>query len=328
MTPLLFLAALLSVAISQPLSRSYEHGPIPFDDNAELYFTVDRSNSTAFLAVRVFNEPLITSDDNWIGIGVSEPTSGSMLGADIVTGRFKPGKFNECILEDRHVPFVGYPLSASNGTGSVWPQLDDCQKGWTLVNCFRDPDALELILEVKRPLIATDTQDRDIPPGVNNIIYAFGQAFRHHLSGRASTRVVLYSQDGDATTVGSGIQPLPDDVDGSFEIAATNYEISTEKVTTYACTSKIFQLDPGAKKMIVAAEPVLNATNTNHVHHLIVYLCSGLQYAEKIKNTIECTSGPDISGPTGDPATGCATFLFVCMYFACFLYTNHSSFSS
>lgn len=298
------------------LSRSYEHGPIAFDSNAALYFTVDPQTSTAYLAVTLNDSDVVSSSLNWIGVGVSEPTAGSMLGADVVTAEFSSGQTDSCTFVDRYVPFYAFPLRESVGNASsAFPIPDDCQDdaSWTLISCLRSDQDGQMVLEVSRPLQAHDTQDREIPPGLNHIIYAYGTNFGYHGSRRRSIPVTLYTERGTGTTGLNEDPPLPDDVDGSIDVTATSFKVPSGQVTTYACTSSVVSLQPGEQRMIVAAEPILNTTNVNMVHHFTFWLCEGREYAELIKNTVECSTGDsEIPGPLGNPKALCTTFVFGC----------------
>eukprot|EP00737_Agarophyton_chilense_P000431 gb/GEZJ01000482.1/.p1 GENE.gb/GEZJ01000482.1/~~gb/GEZJ01000482.1/.p1 ORF type:complete len:829 (-),score=96.89 gb/GEZJ01000482.1/:2346-4832(-) len=295
------------------LSRKYDFGPIPLSDEANLFYNIETESSTAAFAL-VVNDSLIgTNSSNWIGIGISEPTSGSMLGADIVTAEFSPGQTTECEMTDRYVPFYAFPLIDSiSDAPSAFPLPDDCQNdgSWTLVSCQRIAGKGQMIFEVERSLDAHDDQDRHIPPGPNSVIYAYGSAFAYHGSRRSSTRIILYEEDG-TLDAGMDEKPLPDDVDGSIDVIATGYMVPNDKATTYACTSNVIRMEPGEKRMIVAAEPILNATVSAMVHHLTFWLCRGEEYARLTRNTVECTTGDsEIPGPQGSNLAQCATFIY------------------
>lgn len=315
--PVLLSCLVLSTACALQLSTSYEEGPLQFDDNADLYYTIDKESQTASLAVVVNDSDIIASSFNWVGIGLSEPTAGSMLGADVVTAEFSADETDSCTLRDRYVPFYAYPLRDTVGDAdSAFPLPDDCQDdgSWTLVSCMRSEEDGQMILEVKRSLAAHDSQDREIPPGANSVIYAYGASFAYHGSRRSSLRLILYEED-DNEPVGVAEKPLPDDTDGSILVAATGYEVPSDKATTYACTSKVLSLNPGEKRMIVAAEPVLNATVSAMVHHLTFWLCRGEEYAKMTSSTVECsTGGSQVPSPQGSSVAQCATFVYACKY--------------
>ncbi|KAI0561462.1 Copper type 2 ascorbate-dependent monooxygenase [Gracilaria domingensis] len=295
------------------LSQDYEFGPISLSEDAELFYTVDLESSTASFAVVVNDTEIVSNSSNWIGFGISEPTSGSMLGADVVTAEFSSGQTIECELTDRYVPFYAFPLIKSIADApSAFPLPDDCQNddSWTLISCMRSTEDGQLILEVSRSLDAHDAQDREIPPGPNSVIYAYGSAFAYHGSRRSSTRVILYEEDG-TPDAGMDEKPLPEDVDGSIDVTATGWTVPSDKVTTYACTSKVIRLSPGEQRMIVAAEPILNATDDAMVHHLTFWLCRSEEYAELTRSTVECsTGGSEIPGPQGSNFAQCATFIY------------------
>lgn len=298
----IFFALLLTGAASQFVTE-YKNGPITLDSIATFSFTVDEDARTASFGLIVTTE---VTEETWVGIGISEPTSGSMLGADIATVQFENDSDDECELTDRHVPFAAFPLlQSAGGAPPVFPDRDECQGGWDLVSCTRDAENGIITLEVTRSLDAEDPQDREIVPGVNNVIYAFGSSFMYHSGNRASVRVSLFGSD----QAGTIDPPLPSDVTSNMTFTATNYSVSEQKATVYACTSTKIPLEEGETKMIVAIDPLINATKEEHVHHLTLFLCRSAEYAKLIEETIECTTGDEIPGPIGSNA-GCATFIY------------------
>lgn len=314
-------ATLLVHAYALDVTATYDNGPVKMTDNVNFWYRIDLDTHTAGLAIHVKDPATINSESSaaWIGLGISEPSSGSMLGADIVTAQFSPSQVDECTIVDRHVPFFAYPLIESTAESqSAFPEPDDCQDdaSWVLVRCERDPESAEIVLEVTRSLDAHDTQDRNITEGLNSIIYAYGQNFQYHGARRGSQKVQLYTVESGET---SGDKPvtdtpeLPDDVEDSFDVLATNYTIPATSDTIYSCTSRVIDLGANGKRMIVAAEPVLNAT-IDMVHHFTLYLCSGEEYAAKVKNTTECTTDFDneINGPAGNSEAKCHTLVYAC----------------
>lgn len=294
-------------------SRPYAHGPVPFDSTASLFYTLNLSNASISFALVVTDPAVISSDSgpfsrNWLGLGVSEPISGSMLGADIATVDFLPD--GSCKLTDRHVPFFAFPLNEPGGsTGSIFPLEDDCQNdgSWTLISCEKAGGSI--LIELQRGLAAHDTQDRAIvkAEGRNAMIYAYGSFFGYHGSRRGAMDVDLFKTKGSVTK-----DELPSDVDGSVEILATNYTVPATKETIYACQSLRVDLTGVEKRMIVAAEPILHST-VIMVHHITLYLCSSEDYARKTRETIECTtSNNGIDGTVASPQSRCSTFVFGC----------------
>lgn len=307
---LLFTPLLFSLLHALSPTRSYSHGPVPFDKIASLYYTLSPSGSTISFAL-VVKDPKIVSntsrfEPNWLGLGVSEPTSGSMLGGDIVTAVFRSD--GSCVFTDRYVPFFAFPLGEPGPGGSAFPLEDDCQDdgSWRYITCKRDSDTM--LLEVERELEAHDDQDRAIKKedGSSSLIYAYGEFFGYHQDRRGAMQVDLFKEkDGEQSM-------LPPDVDGSIEIVATNYTVPDSKETIYACTSKLVNIEGSSGRMIVAAEPVIHA-DVDMLHHLVLYLCSGEEYAKQTAKTIECTTGNNsIGGPVGNPRAKCSTLVYGC----------------
>lgn len=241
-----------------------------------------------------------------------------MLGADIATAEFS--NRTACTFTDRYVPFVAYPLFESvPGSSSVFPLPDDCQDdaSWVLLRCERDSSTGQMLLEVSRTLDAHDTQDRAVVEGVNSFIFAYGDGFKYHRGRRGAADVVFY--ENGAVVEDGGDVKLPEDVDGFFDIRATNFTIPNDKPTIYACTSNVFELDGREERMIIAADYF---TNTELVHHLVLFICSGEEYAAKVKDTVECSSDPT-NGINGvrSPEAQCTTFVLACELYS-FLSVN------
>lgn len=311
----------LITAHASSLSRPYGHGPVSFDETADFFFTINRTSQTAHLALRITDPTLVTDAQNWLAIGISEPTSGSMIGSDLVTAQFSPSQTDRCVIKDRYVPFSAYPLGEQvNQSASVFPVEDDCQDdgSWILLNCQRNVESGVMLLEVSRSLTAHDTQDRDISPGINPVIYAYGDAFGYHSGRRASRQVEMYQSSPDQS-VTLEQPPLPDDIDGHISVASTDYVIPSFTNTIYACTSHIIPLKKGEQRMIVAAEHFSNSTN-DMVHHILLHLCSGEEYAKSIRKTAECTSNLffGVANPQNSEESQCTTLVFVRMFFNLF----------
>lgn len=324
-TVLLFLSSLLSLGCTQPaFTRSYRHGPITLSPSSALSFSVNIPKDRIYLGVFI-SDPHLLSDPSasppWAGLGIGEPTSGSMLGADIVTIEFAPivnttsAPSSACTLVDRYVPWTAHPLTTAPGP---FPLPDDCpEPDWALVSCTHDPDSGSITFEVSRSLAidaSRQVQDRPIVSGSNPVLVAHGMlaggAVTNHGGNRVSTRVTFFTADD----TGFDLEPnLPPDVDGSFIVRATDYELPTRR-TTYTCTSARIPLHGRWRegRMIVAAEPVISQDSAEFVHHFVAYLCSGASYFEKTKTTKSCFGEPDavVDGPGGNPEAMCSTIVF------------------
>lgn len=308
---LLLLAACFPLeALSISLAK-YPEGPVELSPVASLWYDIDVSSDTARFALVVKDKNFVKNGSNWIGFGIGEPTSGSMLGADIVTAEFAAGENEKCKVVDRYVPWAAYPLLEEP---SVFPVPDDCQtdKSWVLVQCARDTLSGEMVLEVTRSLKAHDTQDRAIGFGPQIVIHAYGVDFQYHSGARGSRSLTLYSKSGDIVPAMGAEMPLPSDVSANQSMVASDYNVPADRVTTYACTGFIGDTGPQKRRMIVAADAVLKSkAGKNVVHHLIVYLCEDSSFFRKyLGKTAKCSLDGEAS-PLGNAEAKCSNFAFV-----------------
>jgi hypothetical protein len=129
-TSICFIAAFLLVANALDLTGKYTQGPVDLGDHAKFWYDIDFKTRIAHLALKITDKASVkdVASADWLGLGVSEPTSGSMLGADIVTGEFSGGQTDNCTIKDRYVPFAAYPLiDNKNQSPAVYPSEDTCQ---------------------------------------------------------------------------------------------------------------------------------------------------------------------------------------------------------
>lgn len=301
MIKLIVLLGLLAQATA--LSRSYTRGPISLNDDAKLHYSVNAADKTISFALVVTNDNLNKiSGAAWAGIGISEKTSGSMLGADIASVEFSDGEATDCKLTDRHVPFSAYPLNETVGKATgVYPNADFCQNddSWTLVSCKRDALSKTITMEVTRAFSAHDEQDRAIESGAQQLIYAYGAgSFKYHGTLRGGRQIELFNDD--LSLPDEVMVPLPSDVVHNQTII-NDYAVPSDKVTTYSCTAFELDLPPGGNVTMVGADPVLGTKSGPLVaHHLLVYVCpKGELFNNLLKNgTSTCGSNGELPNPT------------------------------
>lgn len=309
---LFILCCVLLIAAAQGLSRGYDRST-SLSDKAKLHWTLHNDSRRISLALTVTDAAVLSRKGvSWIGLGVSESSSGSMLGSDIVSAEFGNDMLDNCTVADRYVPFAAYPLGEStSNASSVFPNKDDCQTdgSWRLVSCTRNPGNGTAVLEVERSLGANDDQDRVIGPGDQAIIFAYGgSGFQRHGKERGSSRVVLYNEDGSYPK--RDISPLPKDVSFTFNLQATNYSVPSANVTTYACTSVELPLPKSGKRALVAVDPVIKSTSgKNKAHHLLLFACADTPFIRSFKQTKYCQG----NGP-GSPEARCQALLYGCKY--------------
>jgi hypothetical protein len=89
-------ACLLVVHALDPMGK-YSQGPVDLGDHAKFWYDVDFNARIAHLALTINDKASVNNakDVNWLGLGVSESTSVSMLGSVIVTGEFPDGKIEK-----------------------------------------------------------------------------------------------------------------------------------------------------------------------------------------------------------------------------------------
>lgn len=309
---LVLCAFLLLAPVTRALnfSQQYTYGPIPLKPDATLSYNIDFSAEKITFALNVSAPETLAgiTQTTWLGIGISEPSSGSMLGSDIVTAQFDA---DSCQITDRHVPFAAFPLIQSvPGSQAVFPHPDECQDdgSWALVNCQRDVQNGIMVLEVEKSFQANDDQDRAVGPGEQNVIHAYGTRFQYHDARRGSRRIALYNEDATVTPFDQQIN-LPDDITSTDVIVASNFTVPRD-TTIYACTAvKLDVGGPGSRKALVGSEPILEADGDSRVHHMLLYTCRDSEYFRMFKETARC-DGDD--NPLANPENACTNLVAGC----------------
>lgn len=291
------------------LLRRYRNGPINLTENAEFYFQFEPSFNRIFLGLVIKDRSVVSSSENWLGIGIGEAFSGSMLGSDIVTAHFSADIHDTCEIIDRYVPYVANPTSTSP---NVFPLPDECKESdWLLVSCSRDVDQGVMVLEVRRPLtVEDDRQDRPIAAGLNSVLHSYGAGpFAYHGPKRHSTKIKLFSFNREESSY--SLNGLPSDVTNHVEVRASSYELPST-LTTVACTATRIPLEVDEQAMIVAVEPIINDESTSMIRQIILMLCSGESYAGALSSTTVCENNP--AGPLGNPDADCSSFVYACKF--------------
>eukprot|EP00190_Bangiopsis_sp_CCMP1999_P001695 CAMPEP_0198732180 /NCGR_PEP_ID=MMETSP1475-20131203/34256_1 /TAXON_ID= ORGANISM="Unidentified sp., Strain CCMP1999" /NCGR_SAMPLE_ID=MMETSP1475 /ASSEMBLY_ACC=CAM_ASM_001111 /LENGTH=769 /DNA_ID=CAMNT_0044495245 /DNA_START=147 /DNA_END=2456 /DNA_ORIENTATION=- len=258
---------------------------------------LDLGTQEAFFGIEFSDDDVVSSGNTWIGLGVSDPDVGSMLGADVMTveiGGSDDRDGLDCQVFDRYVPWSAYPLTEAPGP---FPVEDDCeQSDWQLLSCQRDTEAGVVRLEVSRPLSARDDQDRPIAEGGNQMIWAYGSTFQYHQQNRGSRRLQLFP----------GSEPPkfpPSDADDSAELLFENFTVPAE-MTTYVCQG--FEVPVDTPRHIVAFEPIIQEATTKYVHHFILSQC------QSDTDLIEKFSKPEVCGIDGatEDISSCSSVVY------------------
>jgi len=162
---------------------------------------------------------IVVNTTGWVGFGISEPTSGSMPGGDIVTASVINGV---ATITDRHA------------TAKAYPAEDTCQD-WHLVSGEEANGVTKL--QLWRNLTSADThEDRNIISGPNRVIYAYGTSdtFQYHESNRGGLSVTFF-----------GAAPLEVPAGTPYwDLKSTSFQIPPQ-VTTYGYTSLTLPFQDG-----------------------------------------------------------------------------------
>lgn len=228
---------------------------------------------------------LFETEFSWIGFGLAEPASGTMLGSDILT--MYHSSMKGPVIDDRFA------------TKEAKPQLD-CSQDWKLVEYSRVGDISKF--HVQRFLNTNDTQDHTF---MNNgfatrVIVAWAlhtnqnvEDIGYHGSNRKNMRINFFDKNVLANPI-DGIVADPNIF--SITINAKNFHVP-QGVDTHYQDFFFLRSDISAafggnfhfnESYIVAFDEFIEEKNRKHLHHFVVHAysdvneneaqpCSGIQ---------------------------------------------------
>eukprot|EP00455_Lapot_gusevi_P017063 TRINITY_DN189_c0_g1_i14.p1 TRINITY_DN189_c0_g1~~TRINITY_DN189_c0_g1_i14.p1 ORF type:complete len:543 (-),score=176.56 TRINITY_DN189_c0_g1_i14:164-1792(-) len=221
-----------------------------------LHWRADVANNIIYLAID-------SSTFGWVGLGIAEPSGGSMPGADITMGGVLAN--GTAYLYDLYSYAKARPL------------VDTCQDAKLVAG---RETANGTILEFSRPLIASDTaQDRNIPEGLVRVICAWGatDTFGYHgASNRAGVSIPFYGNDPLAAW--RALKADPNIL--TMDLLMRNATVPSQS-TTY--TQQSFVISTTVKN-ILAIEPVIDPMSQGLVHHMVMYTCYNDTYFQTAVN--------------------------------------------
>eukprot|EP01112_Ceratiomyxa_fruticulosa_P014193 TRINITY_DN4047_c0_g1_i1.p1 TRINITY_DN4047_c0_g1~~TRINITY_DN4047_c0_g1_i1.p1 ORF type:complete len:590 (-),score=110.31 TRINITY_DN4047_c0_g1_i1:96-1865(-) len=276
---LVLLSSLFFVLVS-----SYRFDPLNYTNSTDLssrytlHWRVDLKQQVVYLAFEVHT-------NGWIGFGLAEQESGSMPGADMITGFVKDG---QGVIQDRW------------SSEYALPSIDSCQN-WQLVNSHEDEKSGLTVIEVSRDLITNDTQDRPVLAGPTRIVWAFGDDdyISYHGSDRGFTAVVFYGTINEEVVIDDENSMTKDFLMSGAQIPP--------KQTTYMCQAFQLPFLEYGPAHVVKVDPIVYTPTMRHVHHFFIHSCRNTSggFVEKyINNPHQCYT------PTGDPDSGCISELY------------------
>eukprot|EP00475_Leptophrys_vorax_P011106 TRINITY_DN1764_c0_g1_i5.p1 TRINITY_DN1764_c0_g1~~TRINITY_DN1764_c0_g1_i5.p1 ORF type:complete len:573 (-),score=100.51 TRINITY_DN1764_c0_g1_i5:97-1776(-) len=190
-----------------------------------------------------------STSGNWAAIGIAEPTSGSMPGADMAVLDIVNGAIR---LQD-------YWASAK-----AYPNLDDCQS-WYLNSSALSNGNVQAIFT--RKINNSDTQDRAINTTAGystRMVWAYGSttSLSYHSANRGPFALFL----------AGGADPVANSSWSTVDLNMTSYTVPSV-YTTYACNSFFL---PNSTTYYIKRFEFLNAHQVvkSQVHHIVLYSCS------------------------------------------------------
>lgn len=200
----------------------------------------------------------------WLGFGIGEPTSGSMLGADVVVATFDPE--NDSVqVSDRHVPWTAYPLIEG---ATPFPVMDK-QQDWIYMGANQTEDGNAVVM--KRKIDTGDPQDRIVDLVQSSAVifaYGWGQSVGYHGNNRGTTGLHFGSGGSDSETY----QPPPD-ADSFIDFRMPNITLSSYDDTDIYV---LYSQDVGEIDDIVAIDFDILTQTPSWKHHTVVYNCSAV----------------------------------------------------
>eukprot|EP00238_Polyblepharides_amylifera_P002991 CAMPEP_0196589636 /NCGR_PEP_ID=MMETSP1081-20130531/64134_1 /TAXON_ID=36882 /ORGANISM="Pyramimonas amylifera, Strain CCMP720" /LENGTH=470 /DNA_ID=CAMNT_0041912489 /DNA_START=114 /DNA_END=1523 /DNA_ORIENTATION=+ len=192
----------------------------------------------------------------WVGFGIAEPATGSMGGADMITGYVDSSGGH---ITDRWAVAKG-----------VTPAADACQD-WTLLSWQEDSETSTTVLELTRLLQPADTrQDRPIlDDGVpTKVVGAWGNSdtFGMH-KGRFTGAVNFFVDPSTLQEPLDQIKARSDVV--SWALLSSSYPIPMQRTTYYEKCFEVPEVVQDAH--VIAIEHQVDPSSEPYVHHFVVH---------------------------------------------------------
>jgi len=223
----------------------------------------------------------------WFGFGFGEPSSGSMIGSDMLV--------SEVDELGRRVVWDAY------ATAFATPHEDACQD-WELISYAFDERRGVSSLEVVRALDTGETQqDRVVMPGPTRIVYAWGtgNSISYHKEN-VGTLVLMFIPSTEPELPDASTMPGIHTTD-----ATMGYGSLIDADTLYMCHSlELPTLD--RDHHVVQMDPIIDPVTEEFVHHLFIHVCKNVEggYVSRYSQPSQCLP------PQGDFSSGCDGFMY------------------
>ncbi|KNC47124.1 monooxygenase [Thecamonas trahens ATCC 50062] len=233
-----FVLALAAQATAASLDPAYYDGTASFaSGDYVLYWKVHATS------VEIALDAATTG---WVGFGLSEPTSGSMPGSDMVVASVD-GSSGVVTVRDMHA------------LGFSTPTEDAACSDWVIVNGYEAGG--RTVVELVRAKETGSPQDRPFVEGNMHVVWAFGSSdtLTYHGANRATNQVTFW---GESYVRPVGLTTL--------ELRHADFPVPSIK-THYEET--LFALPNDRPYHLVEIEPVI--VQPKYVHHMVFYFCTG-----------------------------------------------------
>jgi hypothetical protein len=186
------------------------------------------------------------SDKGWVAVGLSE--SGSMYGSDMTVIR----KINDVfVAEDRHA------------MSSVTPELDGSQDA-TLMAADASSGKTSVAFKRRTKTCRADLEDLPFKDLLTAAIVAWGDShdFAYHLPDRRTTAWVNWFNKPEAPPENAALK--------THTVQGNPLDVPVKR-TVYCYSAH--KLPQDKKYHVVRAEPIVNSSHPELVHHMILYSC-------------------------------------------------------
>jgi hypothetical protein len=266
-------------------------------------------------SARTLTVALSKSGQGFMGLGLAEQASGSMLGADIVTAYVATGETCKAVVEDWHVPFAAFPTKPyggeyvyPNGSGfarvpttPLRPVLDSSNGGcgdWEALEGVEEGGCTRVVM--RRRLETQDANDRALTPGAPQVVlWAHGatDAVAYHGANRG-----VLSIDFAKSAPETPLAQVSCADCFSVDLRVKNFSIPATE-TNYVCQS--VEVPASGEAHAIAFYPLID--KTKYVHHILVHSCQNDTYFKQYLKPARCGGGSVGTSPLG---TRCQTLVY------------------
>jgi hypothetical protein len=243
-----------------------------------LYWNFNQTTQSISLAVRV-------KTNGWIGFGLSP--NGQMPGSDVIIGWIDDGVtyFHDRYAEGRYAPTI------------------DQMQNWFLTRS--DQSEGYTVMEFYRSYQTCDNYDLGVLHETAHVIFSYNDqtpTTTTNADGTKHFHINQHTKQGSMhVNLLGGLSNYPSTYNNTktFTVNVHNARLSDDD-TMYWCEA--MRLPMETEKYIVKFSPIITAGKEQHVHHMLIYICNGLEDSD-----IGPQSGGNcLDGSVSNRITACA----------------------